>query len=331
MKSFFVSVGREFLLILRNGISIFMVAAPAILAVVFLLVFGAVNETTARFVADHSLDAAVIKRLSAVADIELYEDTAKMEARVRDSEAVAGVIMQNGAVTVVFEGNEGQQYRNTARELVALALAAPEEGVVFREEAVVARGKMAYTLSMMGMLLMSLFIGGATVGLSIVDERESGAIRAVSVSPLRLPEYVATKLTPAVILGLVGIGAAALIVGNATLLPSCLLLAVASTLVSGMMTFTIGAFANNQIAAIGVLKILVPLGIILPISAVFVPEKWQFFYYILPMYWQYQSLNAILTGAPMLVDTLLTVLVSIPWFAASVWYFSTKTEYKTRR
>ena len=331
MKSLFVSIGREFRLISRNGISIFMVAAPAILAVVFLLVFGAVNDTTARLAIDPSLDAAVIERLAAVADIESFEDTAKMEARVRGSDAVAGVTMQNGAVTVIFEGNEGQGYKSTARELVGLALAAPEDGIVFREEAVAAKGTLAYTLSMISMLLMSLFIGGATVGLSIVDERESGAIRAISVSPLRLYEYVATKLTPALILGLVGIGAAVLIVGNASLLPRCLLLAVASTLVSGMMTFAIGAFANNQIAAIGVLKMLVPLGIILPISAVFVPEKWQFFYYILPMYWQYRSLNAILTGAPMLIDTLLTVLVSIPWFAASVWYFSTKTEFKRGR
>ena len=331
MKSFFVSVGREFRLIFRNGISIFMVAAPAILAVVFLLVFGAVNETTARLAVDHSLDAAVIKRLTSVADIESFDDTAKMEARVRGADTVAGVMMQNGAVTLIFEGNEGQQYRNTARELVGLALAAPEEGVVFHEEAVAARGAMAYTLSMMAMLLLSLFIGGATIGLSMVDERESGAIRAVEVSPLRLSGYVTTKIVPALVLSLAGIGAVALIVGNASLLPRYLLLAVASTLVSGMMSFALGAFASNQIAAIGVLKILVPLGIILPLSAIFVPEKSQFFYYILPMYWQYRSLNAIMSGAPMLIDTLLTLLVSIPWFAAAVWYFSTKTDYKTRR
>jgi hypothetical protein len=46
MKTLFTSIGREFKLIFRNGISIFMVAAPAILALVFILVFGAVNETT---------------------------------------------------------------------------------------------------------------------------------------------------------------------------------------------------------------------------------------------------------------------------------------------
>jgi hypothetical protein len=61
--------------------------------------------------------------------------------------------------------------------------------------------------------------------------------------------------------------AAALIIGKATILPQYLLLALASILISGMMAFAVGAFANNQVAAVGVLKLLVPVGMILPVSA----------------------------------------------------------------
>ena len=331
MKQILFSIEREFKLIFRNGISIFMVASPAILAFVFLLVFGAVNQTTVKLAVDSSLDAALVERLERVADLERFDDTARLEARVRGTDAVAGVTMIDGAVTAVFEGNEGQSVIDSVQKLIGLALSAPENGVEYKSEAVEAKGGMAYTLSMISMLLMALFIGGATVGLSIVDERECGAIRAVSVSPMRLSGYVATKLLPALILGLIGICAAALIIGKVDILPRYLLLALCSALVSGMMTFAIGAFANNQIAAIGVLKLLVPLSMILPVSAMFVPDSWQFFYYALPMYWQYRALRAVLAGTAYLWPALLTLLVSIPWFLASVWYFAKKTEFRMGR
>lgn len=331
MRTFFRSVEQEFKRIFRNGISIFMVAAPAILAFVFLLVFGAVNQTTITLATDNTLGAAQMERLSRVAALEFFDNTAALEARVRKADAVAGVTMRDGEVTVLFEGNEGQSVRDAVRKMVGLALNAPEEGVAYRSETVEAKGGMAYTLSMISMLLMALFIGGATIGLSIVDERESGAIRAVAVSPLWLSEYVAAKLTPGLLLGLAGIGAAALIIGKAELVPRYLLLALASALVSGMMTFAIGSFANNQIAAIGVLKILVPLSMILPVSAMFVPQQWQFLYYPLPMYWQYRALSATLAGEPLFWPALLTLLVSVPWFLAAVWHFANKTKFRMGR
>lgn len=331
MKTLFTSIGREFKLIFRNGISIFMVAAPAILALVFILVFGAVNETTLQLAVDDSVSAAEQAKLERIADVERFDDAARMEARIRATDAVVGVRMEQGEAQVVFEGNEGESFISGTSELVGMALSAPETLPAYQSVPVAVKGGMAYNLSMIGMLLMSLFIGGATVGLSIVDERESGAIRAVAVSPMRLSGFIASKLLPALLLGLVGISAAALIIGKASLLPQYLLLAVASALVSGMMTFAIGAFAGNQVAAIGVLKLLIPIGMILPISAVFVPEQWQFFYYILPMYWQYRAINAILTNTSAFWPTLLTLLVSIPWFMASVWHFAKKVKFRMGR
>jgi len=280
---------------------------------------------------DDMLDEAFVGRLESVADLERFDDTEKMLSRVRGYDAVAGVTMENGAVTAVFEGNEVQSVVDSAKKLIGLAANAPQDGVSYRNVSVQAKGGLAYTLSMIAVLLMSLFVGGATVGISIVDERESGAIRAVAVSPMRFSGFIASKLLPALLLGLIGISAAALIIGKASLLPQYLLLAVASALVSGMMTFAIGAFAGNQVAAIGVLKLLIPIGMILPISAVFVSEQWQFFYYILPMYWQYRAINAILTNTSAFWPTLLTLLVSIPWFMASVWHFAKKVKFRMGR
>ncbi len=308
-----------------------MVAAPAILALVFILVFGAVSGTVLKLAVDASITPAEQEKLERVADVERYDDTVAMSARIRQTDAVAGVSKDGETYRVLVEGNEDAAFRSGAEAIVGLALGAADGLMPYRVETVEVRGGMAYTVSMIAMLLMTLFVGGATVGLSIVDERESGAIRAVAVSPMRLGGYVATKLAPALILGLVGIVAAALIIGKASLLPLYLLLGAASILVSGMMTFAVGAFAANQVAAVGVLKLLVPLSMILPVSAMFVPNQWQFVYYILPMYWQYRALSAILSGSPALWFMLLTLLTSVPWFAASVWLFSKKAVFRKRR
>lgn len=331
MRTILVSAGREFKLVFRNGISSFMVAAPAILALVFILVFGAVNRTTLRVAVDETLDEATVQKLRYVAEVETFSDTASMEARVRDMDAVAGVTLQNGEPTLVLTGDEGADFVSSADELIGLALAAPDGGVSYQSEEVAAKGGVVYDLSMISVLLMSLFIGGATVGLSIVDERESGAIRAVAVSPMRLFGYVASKLIPALTFGFVGIAAAALIIGKADLLPQYLLLSAASVMVSGMMVFAVGAFAQNQVAAIGVLKLMVPLGMILPVSAMFVADKWQFFYYVLPMYWQYRAIRAILSGESAAMAMLLTLLVGIPWFLGTVLLFAKKVSFRRGR
>lgn len=331
MRAVLSSAGREGKLIFRNGISIFMVAAPAILALVFILVFGAVNRTTLRLAVDRTVDDAALKKLAYVAQVEQFDDKAALEARVRQMDAVAGVTMQNGMATLVVAGDEGGEFVRSANELVGLALAAPESGVAYRSEAVAARGGLAYDISMICILLMSLFVGGATVGLSIVEERESGVIRAVAVSPLRLGGYVASKLIPALLLGVSGITAAVLIMGRAELLPRFLLLSAASVCVSGMMAFLLGAFASNQLAAVGVLKLLIPVSMILPVSAMFVAGRWQALYYILPMYWQYRAIEAFLNGSPALVPALLTLLVSVPWLAGSVWLFAEKTSLRKGR
>ena len=331
MKAFFASVRREFALIFRNGITIFMVAAPAILALVFILVFGAVNSSTLQLAIDSSVSASEEKKLMRVADVQRFDNTADMESRVRETDAVIGVTLENGAANIVVEGNEDTAFIEGTQAIVGLALGATSEIPAYKSETVDAKGTMAYTVTMIAMLLMSLFIGGATVGMSIVDERECGVIRAVAVSPIRLSGYVATKLFPAFVLGAFGMSAAALIIGKASILPQYLLLALASILISGMMAFAVGGLANNQVAAVGVLKLLVPVGMILPVSAMFVPLQWQFIYYILPMYWQYRALRAILSGAPALLFTCLTLLVSIPWFLSAVWIFSKKTTFRKAR
>lgn len=329
MNTILSSVARELKLIFRNGISLYMAVAPALLALIFILVFGAIRETSLTLAVDASLDAHEVAKLEQIADIERFDSLHELKSRVEGADSLAGVTVENGAFQLLVEGNEGEEFAVSIQALVSRALGSG--GVSLYSEAVEPEGDLAYDISMISVLLLSLFIGGATVGLSIVSERESGVIKAVAISPLRLGGYVLTKLIPALLLCTVGILLAALIIGRVEDILGFLLLALCSTLVSGLMTFIIGAFAKNQIAAIGVLKVLMPLSMVLPISAMFVPENWQFLFYGFPMYWQYIAIDAINNKGLVLIPCLNTLAVSAPWFAAAVLLFAKKTKLRIGR
>ena len=329
MKAIIASLGKEFKLVFRNGISLFMALAPAILSVVFILIFGATQGASLKLAVNENLDAATLQNLSRIADVQLFSDESKLLSRVRATDAVAGITLKDNAPELVFAGDEGEDYMTGTRLLVETALSGAQ--VTYRAESVEPKGSMAHNITMISVLLMGLFIGGATIGFSIVNERESNMISAVSVSPLRLFNYILVKLLPAFLLSVAGITAATLIMGRIDALPGFLLLTLFSIPVTGMFIFILGAAAANQIAAVGVMKALMPLSMILPVSAIFVPDQWQFFYYIFPMYWQYLAIDAINNGAAYLFYCLMAFAVGVPWLILTVSLFAKKTKLRIGR
>ena len=323
------SVTREFKLIFRNGISLFMTLAPAILSLVLILIFGIVQSSTATLAVDPSVDADTEAKLAQVADLTRVDDFEALRARVESPDSVAGVYMENGSLRLLVEGNEGDAYLSSIRTFVGTALAYTGD-VPFHAESVSSTST-AYRISAISVLLLSLFMGGATAGLSVVSERESGALHAVAVSPMGFVSFALSKLIPALILSLTGMTVAVLIMGRGSALPEYLLLVLCSVPVTGLMVFAVGGLAKNLLSAIGVMKLLMPLSMILPLSAIFVPERWRFLYSPLPMYWQYRAIDAVGSGADPTSFLLLTLAVGLPWFLAAALLFIKKTSLRYGR
>lgn len=326
MKGIFISMLREFKLIFRNGVSIYMVIAPALLALIFLSVFGNMQQAAVSLVVDKSISQEIATRLSDVADLEHVEDYDALKKRISGSDSIAGVYMKDGNVKLLVEGNEPQGFRESMQALVSTALVI--EDISYRTEAVEGREPLAYKLSLICIFLLALFIGGATLGLGGVTERENGFIRAVTISPMTLPGYVLSKLIPATLLGVVGTAACTLIVGKGAVLTYFTLLALCSTLITGTIIFLIIAFADNQVAATGVLKIILPLFSVTGISAAFIPEKWLLIYYGVPIYWQYAAIDAIGAGKAAAFPIWMVLLTSIPWFLIVMFIFIKRTKIK---
>lgn len=329
MKSIYMTIVRELKLIFRDGITLYLTISPAVLALVFIFVFGSVQNSSISLVVDKSMPQEMTAKLEAVADLEYADDLSQLKDRVSGADSIAGVYMQDGSVRLLVEGNEAQGFAESRSSLVSAALGA--DRIKYTTETVEGQTSLAYTISMACIFLLALFIGGATLGLSGVNERESGVIRAVSISPMPLGDYVISKIIPALLLGSVGVLACTLIMGRADALPQFLLLALCSVFVGGMIIFLMIAFADNQIAAVGVLKIVMPLFLVAGVSAVFIPDKWLFLYYALPMYWQYAAIDAIITGGASGFPLLMILATGFAWFMVVMLVFTKRIKMKAWR
>lgn len=324
MKTLILNIKRELLIVFKNGLSLYMTLAPAILALIFIIVFGVMGQSSMKLAVDNSVETDYLARLESMAEVEKFADFELLRDRVNKSDNLAGVYVNSGTLTLLVQGNEDNEYIATAE---AVANSAFNEIPNFHSVNITPKNNLAYDITMSVVFLLALFIGGATVGLSVVSERENGVIRAYAISPMSLPVYILTKLVPALIISIVGSIMAALIIGKGL---GVVIIAFFSILTIGFIVFTIGAFAKNQVAAIGVLKLVMPLCLIMPVAAVFVPENVKMFFYVFPMYWQYIAIDAALNGSGVLPASFTGLIVSAVWFITIVVYFSRKSGLRLR-
>ncbi len=329
MKSIIMTIVREFKLIFRDGITIYLTISPAVLALIFIFIFSSVQESDIALAVDKSLPQDLVAKLESVADIEFVDNLESLKERVSGADSIAGVTMQDGTVSLLVEGNEAQGFAESRQNLVSAALGT--ESIQYTTETVEGQNSLAYTISMACIFLLALFIGGSSLGLSGVNERESGVIHAVSVSPMTLGSYAVSKIILSLLFGIIGVSACALIMGRVDALPQFLLLALCSVFVSGMIIFLIIGFAGNQIAAVGVLKIVMPLFLVVGISSVFISEKWLFLYYAFPMYWQYAAIDTVISSREPTFQFLMILVTGFAWFIPVMIVFTKKVKMKAWR
>jgi hypothetical protein len=61
--------------------------------------------------------------------------------------------------------------------------------------------------------------------------------------------------------------------------------------------FIIGGFADNQMTAFALLKLLMAAFMTVPFVSIFVPANWQWAFFIFPNYWMFQTLSHAFVGS----------------------------------
>lgn len=312
MKKLLNLLKLDFRLILRDKIALYMALAPALLSIVYLAVIGNMSEGTVKLGVSAEVPPEVVQRLEAVAEIEIIKDRIKLEERVKGADSIAGLYMDGDRLIILVEGNEKAGFAEKNRLLLDRALS--DEPVTFQSVRIETTENLVMTIAMASVLLLGILIAGAVSGFNIVHERESGVIRALAVSPTGLAGYLGSRTLTALVLGILNVALSTFIMGKAVLVPGMISVALASVFICAIIAILMGALADNLIASFAVMKVLMPLCLALPIVSVFVPERFRFLFYPLPMYWQYESMIRVLEGSGDALPLLMVILTGALWF-----------------
>jgi ABC-2 type transport system permease protein len=279
---------------LRDNLLAYVLIAPIFLAFILKIFFPAVQA--------NSIDVAILsenlqlqEKVSLYADVKLVENREKMEEAVKGIDDTVGFIEEkDNRITILYEGTEESSVRDIA-ELTAAKIQGYYDYPIEIEK-LNKQGKSPFLPYLAAfMAIMALLISGMIIGFAIIEEKESGTISALMVTPLNRTEliighsitgiFTAFGLTLAVtvILGVEGISYVKLITATAV-----------GTLLSIFFGFALGSISSNQINGIANFKIASLLLIMPPLITLFISEGKEIFLYWLPSYWSYAAFRAVL-------------------------------------
>lgn len=304
-------VQKELISALRNNMVIYTVLFPLLLAIGLRLLLPSVQSMKLTIAVDTSSEQKVIERLENYSKVELYNNKESLIKRVEKSDDVAGIMKEGSEYAVILEGNENGEAEAIASALMNIILSDKPQAI-YEHVSLNKSDSMAKGVSASLLLLTAILIGGFIIGLSIVDEKESKSIRALSVSPTRMHEYMLAHTIICIVCGIVlSVFPSLILVGTEADYSQIVIAAAASTGVGIILGYMIGIFADNLISAIGVIKILVLILLGIPVGSIFVPQTYQWVFYIFPHYWAFQSYQSIFNNNNHWLDFNLTCSMTL--------------------
>lgn len=298
MKRIWNVIRQDLTLSMRDNIMIYMMAAPILLTLLMKVFVPTLERVDYSFAVGPSVEEEVISRLTNYVTVERYDSRAEVEERVRRSDDFPGLVREDGAYSLILEGNEDHQ-NVEAFQMVAERGIVGESDTVFVDVQLGDKGSFALEYVMATLVLMCTLLSGAIMGFNMVNDRYRNTIRAFSVSPLRMREYTLGKSLFALVQSLItGIVSVLIMFGGDADYGLLIMILIAATPLSALFGMMMAQFADNQITALGVIKFLMPVYLSIPILSIFVPAKWHPFFYIFPNYWVFVSMERVFIPAP---------------------------------
>lgn len=291
-----VFVQKDLIKALRDNIIVYVLLSPLLLAVVTALFIPSLQGMTLTFALDAGAEAKVIEGFRAYGKVELYPGRRAVVERVERPDEVAGVVREGDQYAVVVEGNEaGDVGRLTGavldRILTERPLAASERVSLGKTSPLVK--ETAASL----LVLSTVLIAGVMIGFAIIDEKETGVMRALAVSPLRMFEFVFSHAVIALLVAeILGVISSVIVFGAGVDYAGLIAGVLFSVGLSLLFGFLVGGLADNQLAGIAVLKVAMLVFTAIPLGSLFVPAASQWPFYPFPNYWALQVFQNVFAG-----------------------------------
>lgn len=295
MKRIWTILRRDLISTSRDAMLMYIVLAPLIIGLGVRIFLPSVGGVSINLVTSEQTPAALREHLAAYGKLHTVRDEAALEQRVLAIDEAVGVVPDgSGGYTVLLEGNESEASREFAMLVVnriASGQPLPDAAVVEVGEARVPYREWIGVF----MSLTALFFGAMVMGFHIVEDKETGVIRAMGVSPLNRRTYLAARSVWVLLLaqvtvfgGLLALGVTQFNAGQIAVI------AAVGAIVGVLFGFLMGAMSANQIAAFAFVKIgFLPL--ILPAAAaLLLPDGWEPAVYWAPTYWAFEAFRRVL-------------------------------------
>jgi fluoroquinolone transport system permease protein len=149
--------------------------------------------------------------------------------------------------------------------------------------------------SVFGLLIVPALMGVA-VGFLLLDERDSGILSALQVTPFSTSQYLIYRLSVPFLLSLLSIFVV-LPLMNLVMIPAwhLALLGLMAALEGPLFALALGTFAANKVQGFALVK---GMGVffIIPFGAWWVPEPWQWLAGLVPTYWPLKAFWVVAAG-----------------------------------
>ena len=291
MKKIFNFMLRDLVSAKRDYVILYMLLAPLLIAFIMGLVIPSFESSPVTFAVDNNLDSGFKERLGDYGKILSYENRRDLIARVGRNDNVIGLTMENNNYLVILEGNEGKEVEEAA--FVVIDNTNRDADIAtYKITNLGDTRSLIKEYSMILIILMIILMAGMVTGFNIIDEKESGAIRAIATTPLRLWEFLAARGLLVLIFSIViSLLSTLILIGTGVDYLKVTLGAIFCSGIGILLGVLIGGVSDNQIKGIAIMKILIFPYTFIPVASIFVPERWQAFLYIFPNYWMFRILR----------------------------------------
>lgn len=293
LKRILAITARDFKSGFRDFMVIFIIIIPFLLAFALSLFVPSAGAATYQYAAPESLGSEAIDYLSRIGDVEIMRDEESMKERILQNDDIIGILRKDDQYEVVLEGNEGFEAAEITQQVLmhlqyrdsALPLAVRFSEVGWKLSPLAQYGAIS-------LIIMATALGGMMIAFNIVEEKQSGTISAVNVSPTARLEFVAGKSIAGFIIPVIqSIGVMLIFQFTAVNFAMLILVVLCSSLVGIIIGFVIGMIANDQISAVSNMKMtFLPIAASV-LGAILLPEKWLPALYWSPFYWTFAAVN----------------------------------------
>lgn len=317
MKQIISIIRQDLIRTTRDNILLYALVAPLLLSLAATFLFPSLSQAGLNFAVEAQAGEEIIDVLGKYGKVTVYDTREQAIKRVEKVDTVAGVVGDPANITLVLEGNEPQHLQESYKTIIRQATTKDRLVEVNHRSLNLGRSRVMEYITV-GLTMLIIAMAAAITGLNIVDERETRAVQAISVAPVTLFHFVAAKGGLSVLISVITAMCSSLIIaGTAVSYPNLLIALLVSAPFTALLAMGLGISANNQITAIPVMKLGLPLYLALPLLSLAVSESWQPLFYVLPNYWQFLLFKDIFVGGENFwLAAALTFSLSVLLFAA---------------